>query len=106
MKRIAAFLTLVAASCSSHELGPCDDHSRLKFDRAAWLANNDQFGMIDDLVRNSLPVGTSREAVMELLGKPNLISATFVNYDVGCMHNFDLFFDERGLLVRTVLELY
>ena len=89
-------------------------HQR-SFDREAWINNHDlhqRHDMIADLKRRLRP-GTSKERVLELLGRPDFASRPgLLSYDVGPSRGFialdadslELLFDdnERLLLLQVV----
>jgi hypothetical protein len=96
-----AFTFWFLAHTLPNEPDACRNHGRLRFDRAAWTARDDQVGMLDDIAQHHLLVGTPREAVIELLGQPQDSTPESMAYDVGCSRSFIVIFDHRGLLVRS-----
>lgn len=83
-----------------------------RFDQIKWMqhASSTQQDckrgdMAYDLKNNILIKGAKREAVMALLGRPNIEETNAIEYDLGrCMHVYHgllIFFDEQGQLLHT-----
>jgi hypothetical protein len=103
---VAVGAVLMLASCGA-VLDPCDP-VRLKFDHAAWIADQDQSGMLDDLIKNVLVVGDSREAVIDILGPPTNAESNVLRYDTACGDKWELrvWLDEKGLFTRATYHPY
>ena len=101
----------VALSVGAFVLGfalwadPCDQN-RLAFDHAAWIAQQDQSAMLNDLTQNVLRVGDSREAVLDILGPPTYAEPDCLRYDTGCDRWLVVRFDDKGLMTETVVHPY
>lgn len=103
---VAVGAVLLCASCDA-VLDPCDP-GRSKFDHAAWIADQDQSAMLDDLIKNVLVVGDSREAVLDILGPPTNAEPNVLRYDTGCGYKWELrvWLDENGLFTRATYHPY
>jgi len=83
-----------------------------RFDQVKWMQyattteqNCKRGDMAYDLKTHILIKGARREAVMALLGRPNIEEQNAIEYDLGrCMHVYHgllIFFDEQDRLLHT-----